>query len=397
MRVSIQNSVFIFALGVAMHGVTPLKAQWASCSSGPAGSACLSTSSGYVGIGTASPGFNLTVQNSGAQLSVQNDSTHALIMGGWDGTQQHIDSINLGVAMTPLLLNASFTTASSPYAQTYPLQVTDTANKADNGNYVGFMLRTADASNPLTGSLVLFTNPNAGGRYMQIGAYDNGVGWANLAMYGNVGIGTSAPTSLLANTGTPPDDGGRGISSRGLTWVQTSSADTGYTAGFVNPNPGGSLTAHGVFMKIADTSATSNILSLLSGSNVSRFLVRGDGTVGVGTRSPCGSSAPTGCLMSVAGAIQAKEVVVNTGWSDYVFDPAYRLAPLSEVAAYVKENHHLPDIPSAEEVREKGVSVGEMQAKLLAKVEELTLHMIEAEKENRELRERIVRLEGGQR
>jgi hypothetical protein len=118
------------------------------------------------------------------------------------------------------------------------------------------------------------------------------------------------------------------------------------------------------------------------------------GPVGIGTSVPCaGGTLPANCKLSVAGGIQAYEVVVSNNWSDYVFDPGYRLAPLSEVAAYVKENHHLPDIPSAEDVQRNGVSLGDMQAKLLAKVEELTLHMIESEersdrleRENAELR-----------
>ena len=76
-------------------------------------------------------------------------------------------------------------------------------------------------------------------------------------------------------------------------------------------------------------------------------------------------------------------------------------AALSEVAAYIKANHHLPEIPAAAEVAKKGVSVGDMQAKLLAKIEELTLHMIQAEerntrleRQNRELQDRVGRLEG---
>ncbi len=68
---------------------------------------------------------------------------------------------------------------------------------------------------------------------------------------------------------------------------------------------------------------------------------------------------------------------------------------MSEVNAYIQANHHLPDIPSEVEVKEKGVSVGEMQSKLLAKIEELTLHMIRAEEQNQELRDRLARLEKG--
>jgi hypothetical protein len=127
-------------------------------------------------------------------------------------------------------------------------------------------------------------------------------------------------------------------------------------------------------------------LSGTSGNGLERMRITSTGNVGIGTTAP-------GYPLSVNGTIQAKEVLVNTGWSDYVFDPGYRLQPLSEVATYVQENHHLPEIPSAAEVAEKGISLGNMQSKLLAKIEELTLHMIRAERENRELKERLVRLE----
>ena len=64
-----------------------------------------------------------------------------------------------------------------------------------------------------------------------------------------------------------------------------------------------------------------------------------------------------------------------------MFDDSYRLAPLSEVESHIKAEKHLPGIPSAAEVAEHGVSMGDMQSKLLAKVEELTLHLIAQEKE----------------
>jgi hypothetical protein len=102
----------------------------------------------------------------------------------------------------------------------------------------------------------------------------------------------------------------------------------------------------------------------------------------------------------VAGTIGAEEVIVSSTGADYVFQPGYHLSSLGEVSAYIKENHHLPGVPSAAEMRTNGLSLGETQVKLLAKVEELTLHMIEAddrnsrlERQNRELQERIARLE----
>jgi len=111
------------------------------------------------------------------------------------------------------------------------------------------------------------------------------------------------------------------------------------------------------------------------------------GNVGIGTTTPTHK-------LSVNGTIRTHEVIVDTGWSDYVFHPAYRLKPLTEVAAYIRQNHHLPGIPSESEVRDNGISLGEMQSKLLAKIEELTLHAIQLDQQNRDLQERLARLEG---
>ncbi|MFT3870778.1 MAG: hypothetical protein QM715_20185 [Nibricoccus sp.] len=102
--------------------------------------------------------------------------------------------------------------------------------------------------------------------------------------------------------------------------------------------------------------------------------LRDDGNVGIGTTSPSEK-------LSVNGKIRAKEVIVETtGWSDHVFADSYRLQPLSEVEQHIKTEKHLPGVPSAQEVAEKGVSVGDMQAILLGKIEELTLHVIKQEK-----------------
>ena len=87
-------------------------------------------------------------------------------------------------------------------------------------------------------------------------------------------------------------------------------------------------------------------------------------------------------LLTVDGEILAEGITIqnSTSWPDYVFEDDYDLRSLEEVDAFVQENKHLPGVPSAKEV-EDGVSVGEMQRVLLEKVEELTLYMIEQDKE----------------
>ena len=105
------------------------------------------------------------------------------------------------------------------------------------------------------------------------------------------------------------------------------------------------------------------------------YLNREGGTVNINT----GAINANYALM-VGGAIRAEEIKVETGWADFVFEDDYALRSLSEVASYIDEHGHLPEIPSAETVEAEGVNLGEMESKLLMKIEELTLYMIELDK-----------------
>jgi hypothetical protein len=79
-------------------------------------------------------------------------------------------------------------------------------------------------------------------------------------------------------------------------------------------------------------------------------------------------------------------------WSDKVFEKNYKLMPLREVAKFINQNHHLPNVPSAQEVVEKGIKMDEMVSKLLEKVEELTLYTIQQQKEIDALKKEIKEL-----
>lgn len=122
----------------------------------------------------------------------------------------------------------------------------------------------------------------------------------------------------------------------------------------------------GGYFHIADNNAS------ITGS---RFTITTTGNVGIGTAEPIEK-------FEVNGTIRAKEIKVEAAnWPDYVFEKNYKMQSLSELEAFVKENNHLPGIPSKSEVQEKGISLGEMNRKLLEKVEELTLYIIELKKE----------------
>ena len=99
-----------------------------------------------------------------------------------------------------------------------------------------------------------------------------------------------------------------------------------------------------------------------------------DGNIGFGT-------APDSIYrLQVAGDMRAEEIVVETGWADFVFEDTYDLRSLAEVESFIQANGHLPDIPNGMSIESNGLSVGDMSAKLMQKIEELTLYTIDQEK-----------------
>lgn len=103
------------------------------------------------------------------------------------------------------------------------------------------------------------------------------------------------------------------------------------------------------------------------------FIMPG-GNIGIGTINPDSK-------LAVKGNIRAQGIKVEASpWPDFVFSGSYTLPTLHETEKYIKEKGHLPGIPSAAEVKENGIDLGVMDAKLLQKIEELTLHMIEQNK-----------------
>ncbi|WP_316834533.1 hypothetical protein [Pedobacter nutrimenti] len=114
--------------------------------------------------------------------------------------------------------------------------------------------------------------------------------------------------------------------------------------------------------------------------NSNIFAVNRNGYVGIGTDTPRER-------LSVNGNIRAKELKIEAAnWPDYVFEKDYQLPTLEQTEKHIQEKGHLPGIPSAAEVKAEGIEVGDMNAKLLKKIEELTLYLIELKKEVKELK-----------
>jgi hypothetical protein len=184
---------------------------------------------------------------------------------------------------------------------------------------------------------------------------------------GNIGIGTTSPVAKLSIS-----NGGAG----GLEIDPVSGTNGGTDILSYNRSTSAykQLTAKAYNFAFG-TSTTNNALVILNGGNI-----------GIGIASPSEK-------LSVNGNISAKKIIVTQlGWSDYVFNDDYKLRSLSSVESFIRQNKHLPEVPSAKEVEDKGISVGDNQALLLKKIEELTLYMIEMNKRNDQMEKEIRQL-----
>lgn len=200
---------------------------------------------------------------------------------------------------------------------------------------------------------------------------------------GKVGIGTSHPLAfldLLKGPNTDPDE----------ALFQISQNSTG------NRIPVMKATGQRVF--IGYFSGGDKVESNLP----SNYDLAVSGSVAIGNPALADKPYPSTYKLAVDGKVLAEEVTVqlSSEWPDYVFNEKYDRATLQQVENFIEQNQRLPAMPSAHEVNKNGVNVGDMQAKLLQKIEELTLYMIDQNKEvaalrneNEALKKRVSALE----
>ncbi|AFD06663.1 hypothetical protein [Solitalea canadensis] len=217
-----------------------------------------------------------------------------------------------------------------------------------------------------------------------------GAAWAqtnSLPTSGNVGIGTTNPQAGLhvITTATLADGS--------IATAILGNAFNHYT--YFGSAIGGRIRGsnEGYLVLESYPTGTNNTLYLNTTSNGNISIGNGGGKVIVGSLGVNFSDNSYKLFVQTGIRTEKIKVDLTSQWSDFVFHKEYSLKPLDEVEQFIQSNKHLPDIPSAEQVKANGIDLGEMDAKLLQKIEELTLYIIEQNKTIIEQGKKIAELE----
>jgi hypothetical protein len=299
---------------------------------------------GNVGIGTTTPTSKLDVNG------------NARILGDIWGSQVLTFQNNARFTVTrsnvPTLTASSF---SMPYYGVAAPNVGGSADLWISGN----------------GGIRMFTNGNPNPL-------------VNILSNGNVGIGTTTPNAKLDVNGN--------IRAVGEVTSSRNNVDIGGALIVENPAKTGAGQASswniynmgGIYGNSLQFWAYDNVGCVSGGLCAPRLVIMDNGNVGIGTSNPQ-------YMLDVKGKIRGTEIRVEPhgAFPDFVFKENYNLRSLKDIQSFINENGHLPEIPTAGEVEENGINIAEMQAKLLQKIEELTLYIIQQGEKIEELENKL--------
>ncbi|WP_052306722.1 hypothetical protein [Chitinophaga pinensis] len=237
------------------------------------------------------------------------------------------------------------------------------------------MLRPGGStSGALNSTFQMFLTPQPNVYTLRVQLRADGLSFLN---GGNVGINTETPTARLEVNGQTMVSGGSNLI---LKAPDAAPGDPGDV--FFADNTGNELA------RVYLNPGTGDLRFSVGATVSAKMMILKNGNVGIG------ATPKDDYKLAVGGTIAARKMkVTSETWADFVFQPEYKLPTLYEVENYIKMHQHLPDVPSAAEVEKDGIDVGEMNKKLLQKIEEMTLYLIEMKKEIGELKEKNKQLE----
>ncbi len=217
---------------------------------------------------------------------------------------------------------------------------------------------------------------------------------------GSIGINSSSPTSRLFVKGAGNTD-----ATSSFHIVNSDDDDLLYVGDDGNVGINSVSQSSKLFIKSGGSGSSTSSLHIENDVGNDLLYVRDDGNVGIGFTTMDQKLAVNGrvriganqvsqssdyyddYMLSVDGTIITEKVVVSASeWADHVFNDSYNLMPLLELKKYIEKNKKLPEIPDETEIKNSGVDLAEINARLLQKVEELTLYLIELKSENEEIK-----------
>lgn len=313
------------------------------------------TKAGSVGIGTSTPNAMLTVNTANPGIQLQSDVTN---IGFIRGTNTGL--FRIGTNSTNTLGNLTFQTREI-----------DRVTIDENGQVgIGTTTPTSILSINATDPIVQLKNGGVDKGFIQLVSDDLKMGTNISNTFGTVILRTKGTDRLFVNY----------KGQMGLNTIPNDTRTTFSISSDENSNCGLELitsnSRRGAFsFNGTNTFLTSSAGALYIYRNSSNpFVAFSDGNFSIGD-----DVKATGYRLSVNGKTIATEFTALpiASWPDYVFEKNYQLRPLGEVRKFIEDNSHLPGIPSAAQIEKEGIQLGDMSKRLMEKVEELTLYILQ--------------------
>jgi hypothetical protein len=309
---------------------------------------------------------------------------------------------NVAFGFDVLSLNTSFYNTGTGYQA---LALNNKGNNNSANGYRALYTNTSGRYNTAIGSRALFSNTT--------GEYNSSYGSSSLFLNSTGSSNTaSGHSSLLFNNGN--NNSGYGYQALFSNSTGNDNTANGNSALFSNytGNYNTGIGANSLFntsagknnTALGDSAGYNSVGSgniylgkragyyetgsnkLYLGNDSNKTILYGNmatGQILLGNAQPSGYTFKGTRTLNVLGGVlsDSVRVAVSSGWADYIFADKYELQPLSEAESFIKTNKHLPNMPSAKEVEKEGIELGTMNAKLLEKVEQLTLYILQQQKQ----------------